>query len=94
MGNTNKITAEDFLNSEVIEFENVHAEPIYTEYEVIQFMIEFAKVKVTEAIDEIKRNVDWGISQNDDGQEPFHHESNIFVDKRTIDSAYDINNIK
>lgn len=37
---------------------------------------------------------DWGIYQNDDGQEPFHHESNIFVRRDSILNSYPLENIE
>jgi hypothetical protein len=43
-------------------------------------MMDFAKGLLQLAAE----NADYGISQNDDGQEPWIHESNIFVEKESI----------
>ena len=37
-----------------------------------------------QAIDDAAENAQYGISQNDDSQEPWIHESNIFIDRDSI----------
>jgi hypothetical protein len=83
------MTAEELWSK---HFDGLHYDDITPEREQ-KYAIEFAKMKVLEAIELIKDNVNYGIYQNDDGQEPFHHESNIFVDNRTIDNAFDIDEL-
>lgn len=68
-------TAQDFIDLE---------EPVKLK-EWREIMIEFAKYHVEIALEHFKENTTWGIYQNDDGQEPFDHESNIFVDFQRID---------
>lgn len=73
-------------------FDGMHYDDI-TPKRIQKYAVEFAKMKICEVVELIKDNVDYGIYQNDDGQEPFHRESNIFVDKSTIDNAFDIDEI-
>ena len=86
---TKNMTSEELFGK---HFNGMHYDDITSEM-IKKYAVEFAKIKVREAVELIKDNVDYGIYQNDDGQEPFHHESNIFVDKRTIDNAFDIDEL-
>ena len=52
----------------------------YGEYYVIEAMKEACQETLRLAAE----NADYGICQNDDGQEPWVHESNIFVNKQSI----------
>ena len=52
----------------------------YGEYHVIEAMKEACQETLRLAAE----NADYGICQNDDGQEPWVHESNIFVNKQSI----------
>lgn len=61
---------------------------------VFEVMRRFAKLHVESALIEASEIADYGIYQNDDGQEPFHHESNIFVNKDVILKSYNLENIK
>lgn len=45
----------------------------------------FYKTNIELILDIFKSRTTVGVHQNDDGQEPFHHESNLFVDFRSID---------
>lgn len=75
------MTSEELFGK---HFNGMHYDDITSEM-IKKYAVEFAKIKVREAVELIKDNVD--------GQEPFHHESNIFVDKRTIDNAFDIDEL-
>lgn len=77
-------TAQDFID------EN---EPIKLK-EWREVMIEFARYHVEIALEEFKGNTTWGVYQNDDGQEPFHHQSNIFIDFQRIDEKEILEKIK
>ena len=44
---------------------------------------------IRETCEECALRAYWGASQNDDGQEPYIHEDNIFVDKKSILSVAD-----
>ena len=76
-------TAEEFWNSKKGGFLLIE-----------DAMIEFAKLHVQTALEKASEIANYGIYQNDDGQEPFHHESNIFVNKNEILNAYPLENIK
>jgi len=76
------MTSEELFGK---HFNGMHYDDITSEM-IKKYAVEFAKIKVREAVELIKDNVDYG-------QEPFHHESNIFVDKRTIDNAFDIDEL-
>jgi hypothetical protein len=90
LDNMSKIlTAEEFHNQ---YFKNISKEDLSDSQELV--MIEFAKYHVTEALKQASEIADYGIYQNDDGQEPFHHESNIFVNKDAILNSYNLENIK
>ena len=52
----------------------------YGEYYVIEAMREACQ----EILKLAAENADYGVYQNDDGQEPWIHESNIFVNKQSI----------
>ena len=62
--------------------------------EVKTLMRAFAKTCCIEQAKVISENADYGIYQNDDGQEPYHHESNIYIDKKSILNAYSLDLIK
>lgn len=44
---------------------------------------------IKETCEECALRADWGVSQNDDGQDPWIHEDNIFVNKNSILSVAD-----
>jgi hypothetical protein len=47
-------------------------------------IIDIIKEACSQVLERAAENADYGVCQNDDGQEPWIHESNIFIDKRTI----------
>ena len=57
----------------------------FTSLELNQFLSDVIKDTLNTATD----NVSWGISQNDDGQEPWIHEDNIFVDRKSITNSFE-----
>lgn len=53
--------------------------------EVYEECVKVAQLEAyNQAIDDAAENADYGIAQNDDGQEPWIHESNIFINKDSI----------
>lgn len=84
------MTAEQFIDKY-----NEENESQFSKYDCnTKMMVEFAKYQVEKVVHQILDRVDYGIYQNDDGQEPYVHESNIFIDHSTIHNAYDLNDIK
>ena len=62
--------------------------------EMIQkYAIDFAKLHVKELINFVKDNVTYGIYQNDDCDDEYHHESSIYVDFSIIDTNYSLDEI-
>lgn len=90
-------TAEEYLASKGLKGVGnllVKGSSKYSENGTQKLMIEFAKMHAKNIIQEFKERVNYGIYQNDDGQEPFHHESNIFIDFGQVDEQELIENIK
>ena len=81
------ITAEEFI-------EEKYSDVPYELKDITDLMVEFAKLHVTEALKEASEKANYGIYKNNDGQEPYHHESNIYVDEDSILNAYPLDNIK
>ena len=48
------------------------------------FLLDAMKDAIKQALELAAENADYGVYQNDDGQEPWIHESNIFIDKQSI----------
>ena len=87
------MTAEELLKTIYNEGSGAGGDS-YNEGDIERIMIKFAKLHVENALIEASNIADYGIYQNDDGQEPFHHESNIFINKDAILNSYDLENIK
>lgn len=50
---------------------------------------EYTQSVIEQALQTAAENADFGISQNDDGQEPWIHEDNIFVNRESITNTFD-----
>jgi len=86
------ITAEQLLENYRFNAEEHIGNRDYDK--MCEFAKEFAKLHCIEQAKVISENADYGIYQNDDGQEPYHHESNIYIDKKSILNAYSLDLIK
>lgn len=56
----------------------------FTSWELNQLLSDVIKDTLNTAAE----NVYWGIFQNDDGQEPWIHVDNIFIDRKSITNSF------
>lgn len=47
-------------------------------------LLRIMQIAYNMGVDDAADNAEWCVSQNDDGMEPFHHESNIYIDRQSI----------
>lgn len=80
-------TAEQFLKNGLgydedgeIDIEIIATNSKY----IVESMKEYAKQVAENTLYEAANNADYYICQNDDGQEPYHHETNIRIDRKSI----------
>jgi len=80
----NKINLEEILlkNIKKIYMEFIPIEDFCNRDRIIA--INAMKEACQEILKLAAENADYGVHQNDDGQEPWIHESNIFIDKQLI----------
>ena len=75
-----KINLKEILNR---VYDKEYRSSYKTEYSE-QCILEAMKEACNQVLELAAENADYGVCQNDDGQEPWIHESNIFIDKQSI----------
>ena len=75
-----KINLKEILNHVYDEEFRSNYKTEYSEQCILKAM----KEACNQVLKLAAENADYGVCQNDDGQEPWIHESNIFVDKQSI----------
>ena len=77
------------MSERKINLEEIIKEELYNKHlyfnkmntvQIKNICLEFGK----QLLELAAENADYGVYQNDDGQEPWIHESNIFIDKQSI----------
>ena len=86
------MTAELFLKSKDVIWETDHGTNVVNDFDCCKIMIEFAKLKVTEALKAASEKADSFVNMDDDT----YIEGNVWseIDKQSILTAYPLDLIK